>query len=271
LPILPLNPGTLAATKGRLRVEKMSSRAKPRYEFWTPEYWRAYCESDNPYRQYKLERDRVLATELLQPHDGERILEVGCGYGRISRSLVDAAKIKLQGVDRSESMLLGWRQTLAGKATGCRADAGQLPFKERSFDGVVCTGVLMHLPDQRLTLGELCRVLRPGGRLLVSGNNLLSPFAIPVMMWMLLKPHVRQVYKLPWFYRTHLSKLGVEVRRMVGDTVLAVALTVPGLGISLLPRAVFPALRTLDRWVDRAPLRYLAYEMWFLGVKKPCT
>ena len=260
----------MAATKGRRRVEKMSSRAKPRYEFWTPEYWRAYCESDNPYRQYKLERDRVLAIELLQPHDGERILEVGCGYGRISRSLVDAAKIKLQGVDRSESMLQGWRQTLAGKATGCRADAGQLPFKEGSFDGVVCTGVLMHLPDQRLTLGELCRVLRPGGRLVVSGNNLLSPFAIPVMMWMLLKPHVRQVYKLPWFYLAHLSKLGVEVRRMVGDTVLAVALTVPGLGISLLPRAVFPALRTLDRWVDRAPLRYLAYEVWFLGVKKPC-
>src|SRR2546422_8138727 len=105
LPILPLNPGTLAATKGRLRVEKMSSRAKPRYEFWTPEYWRAYCESDNPYRRYKFERDSVLAIELLQPHDGERILEVGCGYGRISRSLVDAAKIKLQGVEDRKSVV----------------------------------------------------------------------------------------------------------------------------------------------------------------------
>src|SRR5207247_10813801 len=112
---------------------KMSRRAEPRYEVWRPECRRAYCESDNPYRQYKLERDRVLSTELLQPHYGERILEVGCGYGRISCSLVDAAKIKLQGVDRSESMLQGWRQTLAGKATGCRADAGELPFKEGSF------------------------------------------------------------------------------------------------------------------------------------------
>src|SRR5437870_9206230 len=79
LPILPLNPGTPAATKGRRRVEKMSSRAKPRYEFWTPEYWRAYCESDNLYRQDKLERDRVLATGLLKAHDGERMLEVGGG------------------------------------------------------------------------------------------------------------------------------------------------------------------------------------------------
>src|SRR3989442_13581391 len=132
LPTLPPNPGALAATKGRRRVEKMSSRAKPRYEFWTPEYWRAYCESDNPYRQYKLERDRVLATELLQPHDGERILEVGCGYGRISRSLIDAPKITLQRVDRSESLLQAWRQILTGKATGGPSDAGQLPFKEGS-------------------------------------------------------------------------------------------------------------------------------------------
>jgi SAM-dependent methyltransferase len=246
-----------------------NSQAKSR-EFWTPEYWRGYCESRNPYRQYKLERDTALAIELLGPTDCERILEVGCGYGRISSSLVGAAQIKLVGVDGSESMLQEWRQTLTGDATGCRADAGQLPFKEESFDGVLCTGVLMHLQDQRLALAELCRVLRPGGRLVVSGNNLLSPLAIPVMMRMLLKPRVRQVYKLPWFYLTHLSKLGVEVRRMVGDTVLAVGLTIPGIGLSLLPRMIYPVLSALDRWVDRAPLCYLAHEIWFLGVKKPC-
>ena len=38
-------------------------------EFWTPEYWRRYCESANPFRQYKQERDRSLAIELLKPRD----------------------------------------------------------------------------------------------------------------------------------------------------------------------------------------------------------
>ena len=44
-------------------------------EFWTPEYWRRYCESANPFRQYKQERDRSLAIELLKPQDGELVLE----------------------------------------------------------------------------------------------------------------------------------------------------------------------------------------------------
>jgi len=229
-------------------------------EFWTPEYWRHYCESANPFRQYKQERDRSLAIELLKPQDGELVLEVGCGYGRISRSLTACAKIRMVAIDESEAMIHEWK-TAVFPGMACRGDATRLPFKSARFDAVVCTGVLMHLPDQRQALKELCRVLRPGGRLIISANNLLSPFALPVWCWMKLKSKVHQAYRSPWFYRRSLTQLGLDVTRMAGDTVLAVA-PMPHGG-----RWVFSLARVLDRHIERPPLCYFAYEIWLLGVK----
>ena len=248
-------------------MKPAKSPLKDEIEFWTPDFWRKYCESGNPYRQYKLQRDTSLAIKLLRPSDGERILEVGCGYGRISQALIASAKIRLVTVDFSSAMLRACKQTLETNFSGCRADAGRLPFREGSFDAVLCTGVLMHLEDQLLAMRELCRVLRPGGRLLVSANNLLSPFALPMSAWVRLNHKARQEYNFPWFYRSQLTQLGVEVRKIVGDTFLAVALMIPGSNLSLIPRVFFRSLRALDRWVDRPPLNYLAYETWFLGAK----
>ncbi len=245
----------------------MSTRHVKQVEYWTPEYWKSYFESNNPYRRYKLQRDRDLATELLKPSDGSRVLEVGCGYGRISDVLLKSAKIQLIGVDYSESMVRECKKTLNDRFVACLCDAAQLPFQDGSFDAVLCSGVLMHLEDQRLAMNELCRVLRPGGRLVVSSNNLLSPLALPVILWVLLKSRARQVFKPPWFYTSYLAKLGIEVRSIVGDSLLAVGLTVPGIGVSLVPYVLFPALRALDRWIHRPPLNFFAYETWFLGVK----
>jgi cyclopropane fatty-acyl-phospholipid synthase-like methyltransferase len=61
---------------------------------WTPGFWQSWRESSNPYRQYKSERDRKLVLKSLQLRDGERVLEVGCGYGWISRALWAAAKVE---------------------------------------------------------------------------------------------------------------------------------------------------------------------------------
>ena len=226
-----------------------------------------YFDSKNPYRRYKLERDQTLTVELLRVSDGELILEVGCGYGRVSRSLLASARIQLVGLDLSEAMLRSCKQELGEELTVCRADAGRLPFRDGSFDAVVCTGVLMHLPDQRRALAELGRVLRPGGRLVVSGNNLLSFFAVPMTVAVWLRSRSRQVFKTPWFYRRILSKQGVQVHCVRGDTLLAVGFEFPRSGVLLPPRFLFSFLRGLDRWVDRFPLNLLAYEVWFLGQK----
>jgi len=229
-------------------------------EFWTPEYWRRYCESVDPFRQYKQERDHSLAIELLKPQDDELVLEVGCGYGRISRSLTACATIRMVAIDESAAMIHEWK-TAVVPGMACQGDATRLPFKSASFDAVICTGVLMHLPDQRQALKELCRVLRPGGRLVISANNLLSPFAWPVWCWMKLISQVHQAYRSPWFYRRSLSRLGLEVTRTMGDTVLAVA-PMPHGG-----RWVLSLVRALDCRLGQPLLCYFAYEIWFLGVK----
>lgn len=236
--------------------------------FWTPEFWKSYCESDDPYRQYKRERDRKLAVELLDPKPGQRVLEAGCGYGRISEALLGRPGVCLVGMDQSLDMLKVCLRELKGPFSPCRADAGRLPFRAGAFDAVLCSGVLMHLRDPGTALRELCRVLRPGGRLVVSANNLLSPFAIPVWTWIRIRARSYQAFQTPLFYKRNFRRLGIELQRVVGDTLLAVAIQVPGAGRPVLPAALFPALRALDRWVDQAPLSHMAYEVWFQGVKR---
>ena len=128
---------------------------------------------------------------------GQRVLDLGCGEGRhvIAASAIDGADAI--GVDLSVADLATAQRrhreflTMSGAAVprdGPRAadgktaavpagggrfallagDALRLPFADATFDVVICSEVLEHLPDYRGALREILRVLRPGGRLAVS-------------------------------------------------------------------------------------------------------
>jgi ubiquinone/menaquinone biosynthesis C-methylase UbiE len=78
--------------------------------------------------------------------------------------------IRLAGVDLSPAMLSVARQRAdeLGREIDLReGDAQALPFADASFDTVVCTLSLCAIPDDRAAIGEMWRVLRPGGRLLL--------------------------------------------------------------------------------------------------------
>jgi ubiquinone/menaquinone biosynthesis C-methylase UbiE len=78
--------------------------------------------------------------------------------------------VRLTGVDLSPGMLAVARQRAADldRTVELReADAQALPFGDASFDTVVCTMSLCSVPDERATIAEMHRVLRPGGRLLL--------------------------------------------------------------------------------------------------------
>jgi ubiquinone/menaquinone biosynthesis C-methylase UbiE len=104
------------------------------------------------------QEERIAA--FLAPVDGRRILDVGTGTGRAAIALAKRGAI-VTGVDASAEMLAvaERRAKEAGAAvTFARGDAHRLDFPDRAFDSVVCLRVLMHTPDWRASLRELCRV-----------------------------------------------------------------------------------------------------------------
>jgi ubiquinone/menaquinone biosynthesis C-methylase UbiE len=112
-----------------------------------------------------------LEVEIARPFaHGARILEAGCGTGRILERLAPIASHAV-GADLSRGMLSGARRR------GLRvvqAELGALPFPDGFFDLVYSFKVLAHVPEIRAALEELTRVTRPGGTLLLEFYNPLS-------------------------------------------------------------------------------------------------
>lgn len=99
---------------------------------------------------------------------GRRVLDVGCGAGPLLESLRDRGA-EVTGVEPSAKMLELARQRLGEDTALYQAGLGPapLPFPDGSFDDAVACLVLHYLEDWKAPLGELRRVLVPGGRLFV--------------------------------------------------------------------------------------------------------
>ncbi len=102
---------------------------------------------------------------------GRRILDAGCGSGPLSAALRDKGAM-VTGFDVSAAMVDLARQRLGEDADLHVADlSAPLPFADARFDDVVASLVLHYLEDWSGPLAELRRVLKPGGRLLLSVNH----------------------------------------------------------------------------------------------------
>jgi SAM-dependent methyltransferase len=144
-------------------------------------------------------------------------------------------------------------------------DAYHLPFPADFFDKVLCTGVLMHLADEFEALKEMVRVLRPGGGLLCSMNNALSPFSVPVRLKNRRKKGFIQNFRLPTTYRRYFRLLSLNLAQLRGDSLFSTFSLRIG-PYSFPPTRAFAALCVFDQWAVRRA-SWLAYEVWFKGVK----
>ena len=97
--------------------------------------------------------------------DGAEVLEVGCGDGSIWRETLHRIpeSWRLTLTDMSPGMVDAARTALGARATYAVADVQELPFEDESFDGAIANHVLFHVDDRARALGQLARVLRPGG------------------------------------------------------------------------------------------------------------
>lgn len=115
--------------------------------------------------------ERPAMLSLAGEVDGRRILDVGCGSGPLSAALRDKGAI-MSGFDLSTAMIDLARRRLGEDADLIVADlAKPLPYAEAAFDDVVASLVLHYLEDWTEPLAELRRVLKAGGRLILSVNH----------------------------------------------------------------------------------------------------
>ncbi len=143
------------------------SGAKAYYE----RYWREGFWTDNPYERWKL--DHVTRIVSSAPR-GARVLDVGCGDGRVAAGLA-AAGARCTGVDVSEQAVAQARAR-GVEALAADLDAGPLPVAPGSFDLALCLDVFEHLFEPAHLLAQIRAALAPRGRLLVAVPNGLNLF-----------------------------------------------------------------------------------------------
>lgn len=110
---------------------------------------------------------------------GARVLEVGCGPGWFWEAAAShlPSNLQITLTDLSEGMVEAASQRVGAANAGWRvearqADAADLPFASESFDIVVASHMLYHVPVPEQAISEIARVLAPGGVALVATNGL---------------------------------------------------------------------------------------------------
>jgi SAM-dependent methyltransferase len=124
--------------------------------------WAALPDDPEPWA-WKRRRALLLA----EARPGERVLDLGCGAGRFVAAL-RAAGADPVGVELAQAALERARRNVPGADLRLVEPDGSLPLGHGEVDLVWCSEVLEHVPDTVALLTEARRVLRPGGRLLVT-------------------------------------------------------------------------------------------------------
>lgn len=168
------------------------------------------------------------------PLDGRSILDIGCGIGTYVRRLRDLSP-QVYGIDISVTRLQRGARTVPNLVA---AVGEHLPFGDRSFDVILLNEVIEHVADDRRTIEEALRVLRPGGHIVIYAPNRLYPF------------------------ETHGVYLG---RRYVFGNIPLVNYLPDALRNRLAPHARAYRARELRRLVHALPARMIVHSYVFAG------
>ncbi len=101
--------------------------------------------------------------DALDPAPGSRLLDIGCGTGEVSRAALESlgGNARVVAIDPALAMVLCARRSgIAGVVVGALPG---LPFADASFDGALSAFVMSHVDDPEGAIGEIARVVRPGG------------------------------------------------------------------------------------------------------------
>lgn len=134
--------------------------------FWdSPESGASVDEAMDRLTDVFIERLRVSASA--------HVLDLGCGVGGPALRLVAQTGARVTGISISKEQVksanrLSAEAGVADRAVFQHGDAMRLPFPDQSFDAVMALESMCHMPDRQQVLSEVCRVLVPGGRLVLT-------------------------------------------------------------------------------------------------------
>jgi ubiquinone/menaquinone biosynthesis C-methylase UbiE len=244
----------------------------------------------------RTEVDAALAEIRFSP--GAMILDAGCGSGRHIESM--PLGISCIGADTSVNMLKIAKSKLGDRAAMLvAADATQLPFRDKSFDGVISIRVLQHIQAQRDAIREFARVSKPGAVICVLSYNSWTVHCLikclrhgrlaaltTRMFRKLLGPHSRsRLTRIHREYRNDFNSLpelsgifqgaGLRVITRKGSNVsgtwILTNFWLAGLVERTLPRPLRSYLYWCDRieqrWASKAPFNLFMDKVIVVGVR----
>lgn len=184
---------------------------------------RSFDESASDEEHFPSQIDpRIAHVRLVVRHlgdmSGQRVLDLGCGKGRFARIVQEECRpLQTVGLDLSEAML-GFVPPPIGR---CAATMTDLPFADGSFGGAYATESLEHAVDIGKAVKELCRVVKPGGRILIIDKNAEQWGRLETPAWE------------KWFHRGELEKLLRRDCREVSSQLISYWEDVPPDGLFL--------------------------------------
>jgi ubiquinone/menaquinone biosynthesis C-methylase UbiE len=136
-----------------------------------PAYFVKFLDARKSIPQDALIKQQLI--DWLQPLDGKRVLDAGCGTGDDSRTIASlvGGNGRVIAIDFSAAMIAEARKRTTDASLPVEfreGDLMKLDFADASFDCARTERVLMHLRDSRAGLGEMIRVVRSGGRVVAS-------------------------------------------------------------------------------------------------------
>jgi ubiquinone/menaquinone biosynthesis C-methylase UbiE len=126
---------------------------------------------DEHHTPEEIERTRIFAEKYFQLNNGETVLDVGCGTGRLIpqlKKVIGETGILVE-LDFSIEMLkIGKNRCDYQNLFFIQGDGQVLPLKDRSMDTVICFAFFPHLSDKLKGMQAFARVLKPGGKLIIA-------------------------------------------------------------------------------------------------------